>query len=314
LISDLVRHEDESTGAQILRGVGARLETEPAWALSEFLHAPLGKSSKLTDEVLCQLFRPGAALKSIDSEILNQLLDKIANTPSLEGFWTQSFLKEAALRVPRKVVDILIRRITREKREEDDPHFTALPYWLNDQVKPDFRPTGEVGPLLATVRDLLLSAHDTPAAFNTNYYGPKLYAAIAGTFDSVVMSDLDDWIKSGDEKKLSVVGSILATAPEDFVFENCSFVVDVLDRCAGVSENCADAMRSALWSSASSGMRHGTPGSPFPQDLAKRAAAEHALKSLPVGSQAWKLYKGLLQDSERDIQWKRDQDEELFDE
>src|ERR1700744_4612356 len=106
----------------------------------------------------------------------------------------------------------------------------------------------------------------------------------------MVISDLYDWIKSGDEKKLSVVGSILATAPEDFVFENVSFVVDVLDRCADVSENCADAMRSALWSSASSGMRHGTPGSPFPEDLAKRAAAEHALKSLPVGSQAWKLY------------------------
>ena len=307
LITELLQHKDEATATQILQGVGARLGSDPAWALSELLRAPLEKSSKLADEVLCQLFRPGTELGSVDPETFNLFLARIAHTPSLEGFWTQSFLKHAALKAPSTVVKMLLGRIERERA--GDEGFIPLPYWLNQQVKPDFRPSGEVSQLLKMVRETML---DAKSPSTTQYYGPKLYAAIAGTFDAVVISDLEHWIGSGDTKKLAVVGRILGSAPASFVFDNVAFIVDLFDRCSIVSEECAEIVRSSLWVAASSGMRHGSPGSPFPEDVAKRTGAEKSLASLPAGSPAWKLYKSLLETSERDIQWKREMDEEAF--
>jgi hypothetical protein len=193
----------------------------------------------------------------------------------------------------------------------DEARFDPLPYWLNPAVRPDFRLSGQVTGLLEIAREWLL-AEDT--SVNRIVYGAKLYAAIAGAFDSVVLSDLDNWIKSGDLRKLTVVARILREAHPSFVFESIPFVIDLLDRCTVVGKDCAEMMVGSLWASAASGIRQGSPGPPFPEDTARRTGAEQALARLPRGSSAWELYNSLKRSSEADINWKRDRDEELFEE
>jgi hypothetical protein len=101
---------------------------------------------------------------------------------------------------------------------------------------------------------------------NAIYYGPKLYAMIAGQFDQVVVSDLEAWIKSGDRKKLRLVARILSVANKPFIFENAAFVVDLMERVAATGDDCLNEMMASLAVAAALGVRQGMPGVPFPAD------------------------------------------------
>jgi len=75
-----------------------------------------------------------------------------------------------------------------------------------------------------------------------------------------------------------------------------------------------DGLSSSLWGSAVSGMRRGAPGTPFPEDEARRDRSTEALGQVPRSSPAWSLYNNLKQGAEVDIRQKHEQDEELFEE
>lgn len=308
LASKLIQSTNDAIVLEVLPGIGFRLANDPSWAIAALLRAPIERSPKIADEVFASFTRPGISLDSIDAVTFEAFLERLVLCPSLEEYWVQEFLKRAAVRTPRRLVELLIGRIEREATR-GEAEFDALPYWVNADMKPDFRPSGQVSVLLSMVREWLLRT-DPPAP--VVFDGPKLYAAVAGSFDQVVLSDLDDWVKSGNEAKLTVVGRILREAPSDFIFEQVPFVIDLLERCRVISDKFAEMMTGALWASAVSGIRSGSPGSPFPQDEERRKRSEEALGQLARDSAAWRLYSGLKRSSEADIQWKREMDEELL--
>lgn len=92
------------------------------------------------------------------------------------------------------------------------------------------------------------------------------------------------------------------------------FVVELLQHAATVSKTSLDEMRSALWQAAISGLRHGKPGKPFPEDEARRDRSTEALKLVPRGSVAWFFFERLKHSAEGDIKHQQERDEELFDE
>ena len=103
-------------------------------------------------------------------------------------------------------------------------------------------------------------------------------------------------------------------APRGVGFDQKALGVGLLERAAAVSKECVDGLSSSLWSSAVSGMRHGSPGIPFPEDEARRDRSTEALAQVPRSSSAWSLYSSLRQGAEVDIRQKYEQDEELFEE
>ena len=60
---------------------------------------------------------------------------------------------------------------------------------------------------------------------------------------------------------------------------------------------------------ARTGLKSGTAGQPFPQDIACRDRAKEVLESLPRYSVAYELYDGLRRDAEIEI--KRQLEDEL---
>jgi len=101
-------------------------------------------------------------------------------------------------------------------------------------------------------------------------------------------ADLREWSKSGDEDKLKALALLLADVPNNFVFEQRAFVVDLLERAQAVSQSCLDTLTSALWGSATSGMRHGSPGKPFPEHEMRRNSAQDTLQIISSNSPAWR--------------------------
>ena len=65
---------------------------------------------------------------------------------------------------------------------------------------------------------------------------------------------------------------------------------------------------SELYCTSQSGVKSGTPGEPYPQDIQCRDKAIEVLKSLPRYSVAYELYDDLRKDAEYEIK-RRDENE-----
>jgi transcriptional regulator with XRE-family HTH domain len=309
LVERLIRHPDPNVALGVIRGVSAQVKSDPAWALATLLKAPIDRSSQVADEVCATFTADGdSTFESLDESTVIATLERLGACPSIDRHWVQEFLVAASLRVPLPVVQLLTKRI--DVDAGDHTHtFQALPYAWEDKQTLRFRETADFPVHLKLVREWLLSA---PKSGAVHFWGGKLYAAIAGSYDEVVLADLDEWTRSGDEKKLAVVARVLSAAPSHFVFEHRDFVVILLERAADVSEDALNRMRASLWGSAVSGGRHGVPGRPFPEDEAQRTDSGDALSKLSRSSPAWDLYESLRRDAEGDIKRKLDEDEELF--
>ena len=310
LTEGLMQSADEFTVTSIIQGVGGQATVDRAWTIATLLSAPIERSARVADEVFGTFARPGdLSLDSLDDSDVGAFLDKLAACPSLDNHWVQDFLKHVALRLPGRLVSFLIGRVDKDS-DDSERTFSPLPFSLTDRALLNFRADPNLSQHLRTDREWLLAAPRTGA---TIVWGPKLYAAVAGTFDQVVISDLDGWIHSGDMHKMAVVGRILSEAPNGFIFDHQTFVVDLLERATAVSKDCVDVLRSSLWRSAYSGMRHGTPGTPFPEDEARRTRSAESLAQVPRSSPAWALFNSLKEGADADIRQKFEQDEELFD-
>jgi len=84
---------------------------------------------------------------------------------------------------------------------------------------------------------------------------------------------------------------ILDEVPNDFVFKYRPFVDELLQKAKQLSEKSYERATTALYGSATSGMRSGTVGEPFPQDVQMKADAENALKEIPRFSPSYEVYE-----------------------
>jgi hypothetical protein len=95
---------------------------------------------------------------------------------------------------------------------------------------------------------------------------------------------------------------ILRESAPEFVFQHRPFVIRFLEKAKQYGKDVFDNAVSALYCSAVQGMRSGTPGEPFPEDLQMNEEADKALSELSRFSPAYRLYESLKQSAEQDIQ------------
>jgi hypothetical protein len=98
-----------------------------------------------------------------------------------------------------------------------------------------------------------------------------------------------------------VVGRILREGPHDLVFRERPFVLRYLTRCHQFGAECYKRASGEVFAAAISGMRSGTPGEPFPEDLRMKEEATDALKSIPRFAPGRDLYEDLMQYAEHGI-------------
>lgn len=137
---------------------------------------------------------------------------------------------------------------------------------------------------------------------------------VAGGVDDEIVRDLLEWTDTHDVAKFDVVVDLLREAPSSFALDNVMAVRGLFDRAEQVgSEPVAD-LRSSLFAATISGMRHGTPGQPFPEDVRRKTKSQEALARLPGGSPAAEFYAALARYAEDDIRRKKKEDQALLEE
>lgn len=308
LVQTLVQSEDDTTVTLVLPGISG--QNNRTWTIETLLLAPIGRSEHVANEVFSVFALPGdLQVGSLDDLTTCAFLDRLAPCPTINSGWILEFLSHAASLVPMHTIDFLMKRIDRHS-ESADASFHPLPFGLYDhRTHLNFRDSPDLPRYLLRIREWILKTLHSRSVVGCE---PQLYAAVAGEFDQIVVTDLETWVRSSDADKLTVVGRILAESPPSFVFDQREFVVDLLDRASLVGEDCVEQLISALWSAAAAGVRRGTAGSPFPQDLNRRDLSDKVLAHVSQVSPAWRLYYTLKLDAQLDIRRKQQMDDEFF--
>src|SRR5262249_28688635 len=129
-----------------------------------------------------------------------------------------------------------------------------------------------------------------------------LYRDVSLGYGPTGIGVLSDWLLGGNQGQVVTAAALLEEVPNRFVFDHLELVGQTLDRAEGFGDECLGAVARGFSKIAPSGMRSGTPGQPYPQDIALRDRCLEVLPRLPEGGTANRLFRDVLRRAERDIE------------
>lgn len=238
---------------------------------------------------------------ALSSNDLERILALIVDVPRLDDHWVLKFLKRISDRIPRLVVQFAKDRLS-AAIDRDDWSLMPVGIYPHEKSSLDIINHSE-GPAL--LRDVLDWAMPKIDDYRFTHHLADLVAGVFGMRHASMVAALEAWCEAGTSSHFKVLASILRDAPPEFVFVHREFVSRLLRAARALGPAEYERVRSALYASGVHGIRSGTPGEPFPQDLALKADAEQVLAKLSKGDPAHRLYDDLRKHAEHDIERQR---------
>ncbi len=312
LLHNIVADNDSLVATAGVRASWGWQHADPLRMLAIVRRARVGESSRMADD-LC-MFLMGMQrrlLASMSAEDVGAFLDKLIYVPELDGHWTNEFLAYVSEHFAIDVAYFFFRRVERYSNEE----------WFNKSRPSNHGPWSQERLRFCESPDAAVVLDRTWAWFKRNekaeyyflYNAAHLFEAMFQGVDFLVRDMLDPKLSGATADDLRLITMLLRNAPPQFVFTNGSFVSRFLERCKIVGGDALDHAVSSLEASAVSGVRGGTPGEPFPQDLQMRRSAEDAMKAVSRLSPAYQLYVAIRDHARWNIDRQR-RDAEAFEE
>ena len=243
-------------------------------------------------------------------ELVRKVIQDFRSLPSLSDHWVCDFIANAALTQPLEVIRMLLGRIADEEARDYDLDRQAIPHSMLHFSLETMRDNLDYWDALRLIRNTSINE------VLRSWHLPELFVAFASVYDDRTLDVLDEWVASGEEKKLVAVAALVSEAPTDFVFDRKEWVIKVLNQAHTLGGDCYDQVASRLSTGAVTRMKHGNHGKPFPEDLELKEQALNAMKDLEPHTATWRFYDGLRRHGEREVQWKLARDaanEELDD-
>jgi hypothetical protein len=139
----------------------------------------------------------------------------------------------------------------------------------------------------------------------TDYYfrhsASKLFEVMFRPFDQEIINYLDSWLDTADAGDIELIGTLLRETDENLVFAQRGFVSRFLSRARQFGKTVHQQATSALYIAATTGMRSGSVGEPFPRDVRAKDEAQCRLDQLPRSAPDYELYRLIKEYSEREI-------------
>lgn len=221
-------------------------------------------------EEACMVLDQSLPLTDVEWQLI---LDRLKSCPEID-FWYDRILVERAAASWRQVLDHLFARI---REHQDDYAYRATPF------------DGFSGDLLAEhpqerrdALDEILRRTAEDESHRREFDLPAVFWSAAGNQEDALAA-LSGGLAAGG--KLRDAAEVIAGRASRGVFrEKPDWVREQLD--AAEPGEPLENLRGALFGALSSGIKQGTPGKPFPEDVElERRAREHAAAS-PAGSRA----------------------------
>lgn len=292
--------------SNLARQVASR---SPALAVELICLADFEVNARATHDMFMWL-SGGKTIPEADVESKrNELLRKLVVLKELDDHWVRAFLAASIKKEPLSVVALVMARLVEAERRGD---------WSYVPLSKEHNGEGlglmevEAGPrLLRDFLDLALEeSKDIPSARRVG----KAVSGLCGNYGQILLDLLLDWMSSSTQAHARLVARVLQESQPTLIYEHSKFIRDILNAAELICEDALDEIRSAIAAATLSGVRGGTPGEPFPEDLRMEQHCEQMLASLSRAEPAFDLYDGLLKDARYAIARQRKSREALEEE
>ncbi|MBV8037651.1 hypothetical protein [Roseateles sp.] len=221
-----------------------------------------------------------------------ELLKKLVALRELDDYWVRSFLTTSMEKDPTSVVELVAARIWEASRRND---------WSYHPLRKEHEGKGlglmdtEDGPAL--LRGLLDQAlKDWTDVQDIRHVGEAV-AGLCGPYNEPMVNLLLGWMSSATRTHATLVARVLQESQPTLIYEHPKFVRDILNEAELLGDDALEEIRSSIGIAASSGMRGGTAGEPFPEDVKMEQHCEQMLATLSRAEPAFDLYDALLKDA-----------------
>ena len=312
VIETRLTHPDRTVKCRAIEALGRFPAAKRDKAIQLSLNINIEDDEKLAD-VFCEIFNSvyGIPPDELDDEDLKTILLKLTGIRKLDDhlYGINEFLGYCSSRIPEAVVDLLLERldIAEEKEKIAGDEYQPLPYLGFHHGLRDISSSSNYKDIIRKVRYRALD----PIAID-RFGLPELFAELSDGFSSACLEVLDEWIESGDVKKIQAVGSLLKGASPEFIFSHSEFVSKLIEKSCEAGEDCHRVVTSNLCSSATNEARLRMPGQPASQDVTLRDQAKELSQKFPTGSPTQRFYHSLWKHAESSIRDSLAGDEERF--
>jgi hypothetical protein len=226
-------------------------------------------------------------------------LDELTALRTLDDHTVQQFIAHIASFDEPAVVALLRARVERWETDPAENDFNPLPYVWSAPFP--FEGSSGRMDLLCSVRDWL--SEPRQQAWRREMHAPALFWTIAGRADDAVLGLLLEPYRTDDPDLAHAAASLLSKIPQDTVWTRVDFVTEMLKAATRLSEELFRRTTGNLRSAVFSGVRSGSPGQPFQEDIDIRERAQRIRAGLPRGSAVDLFYKALQDNAEREMEW-----------
>jgi hypothetical protein len=236
-----------------------------------------------------------------------ELLKKLVPMKKLDDYWLQAFLATSMKRDAEAVMELVKARLdTRAATDE----------WSYAPLQKDYHGQGlglmeiEAGQRLLV--ELLEHALTLDEDVLPRFQVGEVVAALCGPYTSNLLGTLLAWMKDGPQSRVSLVAAVLGEGQSRLIYDHQKFVRDILNAAELLGEFALDEIRTAIATTALMGVRTGTPGKPFDEDIDLEKHCRDMLALLSRADPSYELYDMLLKEARHSISRKSHSDRYLM--
>lgn len=271
--------------------------SNPELAIDLLVSAKLVINGEVQDDYLTWFDDQNIPFDAITSDQIKAILDKLFEATTLNDYWVQEFIKRCLNRHAELVIDLLKRRLL-HCSQTGNWSYVPLPYGPYLNVDFDFMTIPSSTLWLLDLLDWA-EGHFDDYLFSKRF-GDTL-SGLCPRFSDEFVETLHDWTLNGGENRLAVTSTILREADNDFVFRHETVVRSLTIHAHSFSKDAVEMVTGALYSATVSGMRSGSPGQPFPEDVELQKKSNDVLGRIPRFDPTHTLYTYLAKHAETQI-------------
>ena len=298
LVHKLAIDERSTIALQLIAWLSLQAKSQPQMVVDLLLDMRIGRCPRLADRAL-SLFSENEHLQTtmLSKKATQAFCDQITACDSIGGHWVGKFLNALSVRDFPCVIEMLKQRVVLAETERVSTDFRPLPFRWDDMS-----PISAIGSLK---RRLLLDDLRDWASVSTDrsvrhYLRTRLFGILAGEIDLEVLESIECGLES-ELDRAKLVTRLIAEFPAEVVWENSNWIIEMLEKTSRRSRDLHKSLRAALHQAVTSGIRHGVPGEPFPEDLEQYKQAKEIAARLVPGSAAENFYRALQHSAEDSI-------------
>jgi hypothetical protein len=227
---------------------------------------------------------------------LASLAAKLIEVPDIDDHWVMEFLDTLSKRMPDTVVDLILARVEREEAVGNSSEYEAVPFQIERGLK------GIADhPRAPDLLRKIAQAFAKSGAVRRLRIGRMFEGMSAHLTTPASIELLTEMSRSADAETVVDAAALFRHAGQRTFFSRIGWVIELLQHAATIGAKCFRNVSGYLHEAATCGTKHGTPGEPFPADLALKQRAATEAQSLSAGSPERRFFDGLAQGAEANI-------------